>query len=91
MQTQSDNSDSDMGAPETVVCEGESVAIADTPSGILGTGVVSRTAMSQDVRETRLHAPRLRREKAQAQLDAATKAVTSARSKFESAEAESGG
>ena len=36
VQTQSDDSDSDMGAPETVVCEGKSVAIADTPSGTLG-------------------------------------------------------
>ena len=35
-QTQSDNSDSDMGARETVVCEGKSVSIADTPSGTLG-------------------------------------------------------
>ena len=82
---------SDVGAPETVVCKSKSVAIADTPSCILGTGVVSRTALSQDIRETRLHAPRLRRVKAQAQLDAATKAVASAKSKFDSAEAESGG
>ena len=36
VQTQTDNSDSDMGAPETDVCEGKSVAIADTPSGTLG-------------------------------------------------------
>ena len=31
-----------------------SVAIVDTPSGILGAGVVSRTGLSQDIRETRL-------------------------------------
>ena len=90
-QTQSDDSDSDVGASDTVVCESKSVAVADTPSGILGTGFVSRTALSQDIRETRLHAPGLRREKAQAQLDAATKAVASAKSKFDSAEAGSGG
>ena len=85
VQTQSDDSDSDVGAPETVVCESKSVAIVDIPSGILGTGV------GRLCRKTRLHAPRLRREKAQAQLDAATKAVASAKSKFDSAEAESGG
>ena len=36
VQTQSDNSDSDMGAPETVVREGKSVAIADIPNGTVG-------------------------------------------------------
>ena len=46
-----------MGTLETVVCESKSVAIVDTPSGIL--------------------------EKAQAQLDAATKAETGVKNKFD--------
>ena len=57
VQTQSDDSDSDVGTLETVVCESKSVAIVDTPSGIL--------------------------EKAQAQLDAATKAETGVKNKFD--------
>jgi len=57
VQTQSDDSDSDMGAPEAAVYEGKSGAIVDTLNGLL--------------------------EKAQAQLDAATKAETGAKNKFD--------
>jgi hypothetical protein len=57
VQTQSDDSDSDMGAPAAEVYESKSGGIVDTLNGLL--------------------------EKAQGQLDAATKAETSAKNKYD--------
>jgi chromosome segregation ATPase len=57
VQTQSDDSDSDMGAPAAEVYESKSGGIVDTLNGLL--------------------------EKAQGQLDAATKAETSARNEYD--------
>jgi len=57
VQTQSDDSDSDMGAPDAEVYESKSGGIVDTLNGLL--------------------------EKAEGQLDSATKAETSAKNKFD--------